>query len=154
MTSKTFIKVLREIISTEVRKAVRAELQLLNEDKSIVNHQKAIDHGMQLHNAVTKKERQYSKNSALNNILNETANSMVPGEMSSNNNAVNWNSMPAMTSNDAMTFGYAQPPANVAPATDLQGKLVNAQVLPEELTAAFTRNYSGLLKAIDKKKNR
>ena len=154
MTSKTFIKVLREIISTEVRKAIRSEMKLINEEKAVHNHEKTINHGMQLHKAVAKKERQYSSNSALNDLLNETANSMSPGEMPSANKSVQWDSMPTMTADNAMAFGYADPSPNVVPATDLQGKAVNTNTLPEDLTAAFTRDYSGLMKAIDKKKGR
>jgi len=150
MTSKTFIKVLREIISTEVRKAVRAEIKLLNEEKNIVNHKKTINHGMQINKAVAKKERQYSNNPMLNDLLNETANSLQPTEMNSNGQSVAWDSMPTMTAADAMNFGYGTP--NAAPTTDIQGKPVNVETLPEELTAAFTRDYSDLLKAMDKKK--
>jgi hypothetical protein len=152
MTSKTFIKVLREIISTEVRKAVRAELQLLNEKKDAPDHRKTINHGMQMYKAVNRKEKQYSKNSALNNILNETANSMRPAELNSNGKTVSWDSMPTMTADDAMNFGHMTSTPNAAPATDLEGKPVNMEALPEELTAAFTRDYSDLLKAMDKKK--
>jgi hypothetical protein len=60
--------------------------------------------------------------------------------------------MPTMTAPDAAILGYGTP--NAAPATDLNGKPVNAQALPEELTAAFTRDYSDLLKAMDKKKSK
>jgi len=154
MTSKTFIKVLREIISTEVRKAVRAEIKLLNEEKNIVDHAKTINHGMQLHKVAAKKERQYASNPMLNDLLNETANSLQPNEMNSNGQSVAWDSMPTMTAADAMNFGYASATPNAAPATDLQGKPVNADALPEELTAAFTRDYSDLLKAMDKKKGK
>ena len=154
MTSKTFIKVLREIISTEVRKVIRAEIKLLNEQKAIHHHEKTLQHGMNLHKQVAKKERQYSANSALNDILSETARTMQPGEMSSGNRSVAWDSMPTMTSTDAMNFGYMSSTPNAAPTTDLNGSPVNSQALPEELTAAFTRDYSGLMKAIDKKKGK
>jgi hypothetical protein len=88
----------------------------------------------------------------LNDLLNETANAMQPNEMNTNGQSVAWDTMPAMTAADAMNFGYASTTPNAAPATDLQGKPVNADALPEELTAAFTRDYSDLLKAMDKKK--
>jgi len=105
---------------------------------------------MQINKAVAKKERQYSNNPMLNDLLNETANSLQPTEMNSNGQSVAWDSMPTMTAADAMNFGYGTP--NAAPTTDIQGKPVNVETLPEELTAAFTRDYSDLLKAMDKKK--
>ena len=43
---------------------------------------------------------------------------------------------------------------NAAPTLDLEGNPINTATLPEDLSNAFTRNYSDLIKAMDKKKDK
>ena len=43
---------------------------------------------------------------------------------------------------------------SVLPATDLEGRPVNPDNLPDEVVNALTKDYSALMKAIDKKKGK
>jgi hypothetical protein len=159
MDIKIFIKVMRKLINEEVRKAVRSELkQVLQEQK--VPYQKTINNGVALHRKVDAPKKSYTKNSMLNDILNETANTMQPGDLSQGKKLVEYAEPPtmagrALTSNDVPSFaeimGTTSEP-NAMPSEDLEGNPVHQEQLPEELTTAFTRDYSGLMKAIDKKK--
>ena len=78
METKSFVKILRKVIREEVRSAVN---EILGEQK--VPSNKVIDHGLSLHKMVEQKDRpkkKFSKNSMLNNILNETATDFNPNE--------------------------------------------------------------------------
>jgi hypothetical protein len=147
MDTKKFTTVLRKIIREEVTKAVRREMRhVLNEQKT--NHSKTIEHGLNLHEMMDEPapapapRRQYAKNSMLNDILNET------GPLRENNS---WNSM---NFNSQMAQGYASAPA-VAPPTDLDGRPVNTgNEKVATVVNAMTKDYSALMKAIDKKKGK
>ena len=149
MDKKSFADILRKIIREEVTKAVRNEMRaLLNENKT--DHSKTIEHGLSLHEMLDEpvpmqrktKSRQYSKNSMLNDLLNETSPLHE-----------NWDSV---SFNSQMAQAYA--PMNqpmVAPPTDLDGRPVNTNnEKVATVVNAMTKDYSALMKAIDKKKGR
>lgn len=150
MDTKKFTAVLRKIIREEVTKAVRTELrQMLNEDKT--NHNSTIQHGMQLHDMVeqrpTKKtvKKKYSNDGMLNDLLNDTSPLKENSEWSTMN----------FRSEMAQSFGGNTGTPVVAPATDLQGKPINTnnqQVAT--VVNAMTKDYSALMKAIDKKQGK
>lgn len=147
MDTKKFTTVLRKIIREEVTKAVRTELrQMLNEDTT--SHKSTIQHGMQLHDMVEQRpqkavKKKYSENSMLNDILNETA----PLKENSD-----WTTM-NFKSEMAQSFGTSPSQPAVAPHVDIQGKPVdtNNQKVATVVNA-MTKDYSALMKAIDKKK--
>jgi hypothetical protein len=43
---------------------------------------------------------------------------------------------------------------SVVPTTDIDGRPVNVNNLPEDVVSALTKDYSALMKAIDKKKGK
>lgn len=162
MDTKSFTTLLRKIIREEVRSAVRTEMKLLlNEQKT--NHKQVIQHGSQLHRmaeqnpydisfsakpAKVAKPKQFVKDSMLNDILNETAMSSQPVEQ-------DWPTMD-FRSEMAQTFGgagYVDNTPHVAPAVDFDHRPVNMGNPAVAATVdAMTRDYSALMKAIDKKK--
>lgn len=164
MDTKSFTSLLRKIIREEVRSAVRAEMKtLLNEQKT--NHKQVIQHGSQLHqmaernpydvtySAKTAKvaaPKQFVKDSMLNDLLNETALSSQPVDQE-------WPSMD-FRSEMAQAFGmggggYVDDVPHVAPAVDFDHRPVNINNPAVAKTVdAMTRDYSALMKAIDKKK--
>ena len=77
---------------------------------------------------VPKKElKRFSKNEALNRVLNETVGG-VPQE------------------------GSIAGPGTPETITDFQGQEVDIDTLPEHVSTALTKDYSALLGAVDKKK--
>lgn len=155
MDTKTFARLLRKIVKEEVTKVVRSEMRaLLNENT--VNHSKTIKHGMRLHdmvdeaNTFSKKpksapKRKFSNNDMLNDLLNET------GPLSEN---TSWNSM-NFSSQMAQAYAPTQSQPMVAPPVDLDGRPVNTD--NEQVASvvnAMTKDYSALMKAIDKKKGK
>lgn len=75
----------------------------------------------------TKPQKIFSKNEALNRVLNET----VGGIPTEGSKVGNGNTM-----------------------TDLHGNQVDVEALPDHLSNALTRNYSDVLKLVDKKRGK
>ena len=148
MESKSFVKILRKVIREEVTLAVRRELRSsLNENTT--DHNKVINHGLELNKMVNKKTKKYVKDPMLNDILNSTS------PLTENN------AMPQMNFNSGMAQSFkgmmsSQPDMpHVAPMTDIQGKPVNTNnENVANVMNAMTKDYSALMKAIDKKKGK
>ena len=140
MKSKKLVSLIKEVVKQEVKKQITDIL--INETnipkvKPVVKKKKVV-------------EKNYTDNKTLNKILNETANqqedypTMGGGTFDSNR----------MTE----LLGYGSGAGNdevkreVAAASTLQSAGMNPDDAPEHLKNALTRDYSGLIKAIDKKK--
>ena len=147
MKSQGFIKLLRKVIGEEVRSAIKSELRpLLNE---MNNHPIEAPEPARPRRPVEKK--QFTKNSLLNDLLNETANTPPTQEM-----------IDYSTTNFTSAMGNAigspqHMPRPVMPlvTNDINGVPVNMQNENVAKTVSLmTKDYSALMKAIDKKKNR
>ena len=151
MSSKSFVKLLRKIIREEVQGAVR---EVLTEQKT--NHKQVIEHGMNLShitenpmpNRPTAKKR-FTKNSMLNDLLNETAATPASQEMS-DWSSTNFKSEMAQ----AMGMESSGNPGPLA-TTGINGEVVNMNKEGVVATVnAMTKDYSALMKAIDKKRGK
>ena len=148
MESKTFVKLLRKIIREEVSKAVK---QVLNESKfnqvtnSNINLSEMTDDPMP-NRPVAKKK--YTKNKMLNDLLNETAAAPVSEELT------DWSTM-NFKSEMAESFGVQRQdtkPTIPLATRGINGESVNMNNEAVATTVnAMTRDYSALIKAIDKK---
>jgi hypothetical protein len=144
MSSKSIVKLLRKVIREEVRAAVK---EALTERK--VNHNKVINHGMDLHTLAENpvpaaSKKRFTKNDMLNDLLNETAATPPTQELT------DWSTM-NFKSEMAEQFGTTrqQPLAT----TGINGEPVNMNNENVAKTVdIMTRDYSGLMKAINKKK--
>ena len=153
MDTKSFVKILRKVVREEVQRAVKQALT-----EQTVSDKKVIDHGIKLQNIAeghtnpysprtATKKKQYTKNSMLNDILNETAatgdfKSMMEG--------------PAVTQDEWPTMGQMRTSNTVQPvAQGINGEVVDTSK-PDVQTAManITKDYSSLMKAIDKKKGK
>ncbi len=151
MGSKSFVKLLRKIIREEVQGAVR---EVLTEQKT--NHNQVIEHGMNLSHITEdpmpnrpRAKKQFTKNSMLNDLLNETAESPTSPGMAE------WGTM-NFKSEMSNAFGMENSrTATIAPTTGINGESVNMNNEAVSATVnAMTKDYSALMKAIDKKKNK
>ena len=149
MESKKFVKLLRKIVREEVQSVVRKELSVLNEQK--VNHNRVINHGLDLHKIAEqdikgpRAKKTFVKDSMLNDILNETS-----GHVSDNP----WPQM-NFKSEMAPSFGESRPMPSSLASTGINGEPVNMQNEKVVQTVQnMTKDYSALMKAIDKRKNR
>ena len=150
MNTKSFVKILRKVVREEVQRAVTEVLT-----EQTVSHKKVIDHGMNLQRiaegqgntarTTSRKKKTFSKNKMLDDILNETAEtgdfkSMMEG--------------PAVTQEDWPTMGQTRTSAMVQPtAQGINGESVDTSKQEvQNVMKAVTRDYSGLMSAINKKK--
>ena len=143
MKTESFTKLLRKIIREEVTMAVRKEMKsLLTEKKT--DHKKVMKHGLELESMAARPTKKYVKDPMLNDILNETSPLQE-------NRTMNYNSSMAQSFKSMMA---SEPEVtHVAPMTDIQGKPVNTNnENVATVVNAMTKDYSALMKAIDKKK--
>ena len=150
MDTKSFVKILRKVVREEVSRAVK---EALTEQK--VSHKQVIDHGIRLSNLAespknpyspTAKKKSFSKNSILNDILNETA---ANGDFGSMNEGPMVGTEPTPSFSSMMNSSRG---VNVTPNVDVNGNQVDTRKLPDHVTSALTKDYSAVMKAIDKKK--
>ena len=164
MNSKDFIQALRKVIREEVQNAVRTELSKippLTEQRKPIN-KAPIQERTTVTTKVTARKptmKQYTENPTLNELLNHTAgfsneNSGVYLEESIGVNHIDYNDQsewPTMT----------RKPMSSKPAivSDVHGQKIDVnQLAATEAGAAvvnaLTKDYSALMKAIDKKKSK
>lgn len=157
MDSKSFVKVMRKLISEEVRKAVRAEMRtLLKEQKT--DHRKSMKHGMDMYQETRtpkpvsrKRDTSFTKDSVLNDLLNETALTMNPKEMYGDQPMVSQDTL-SFGSNDAQGFGMMRQHVQ-QPVTDINNNPVDtSNVKVAAVVDNITKDYSALMSAINKKK--
>ena len=143
MKAKTFESLIRKVVREEIDYALRREIKSLKEDlrdelkPTIVEH---TERKVEVPQQSTLKEKimgkkpfkkqQFVGNSTLNDLLNETA-------------AGDTNTQSAMA-----PVSLSQPFATGAPLP------MDTEGMPTEVANAVTRDYSSLMKAIDKKKGR
>ena len=147
MKAKTFENLLRKVVREEIDYALRREIKSLKEDlrdeikptliespQRTIKSNKSVDEFPK--NSLREKimgkspikDKQFTQNSTLNDLLNETAQG---------NTNTNGNASPVSMEGDFSNIGG-----------------VPKEAAPQEVVEAVTRDYSGLMKAIDKRKNK
>jgi hypothetical protein len=140
MKAKTFENLIRKIVREEIDYALRREIKSLKEDlrdeiKPIIKEE-PIKLNPSLNEKImgtapikkTYKKQQFAQNSTLNDLLNETAQ----GDTN-----LDRGSSPVSIEGDFSTIGG-----------------IPAEIAPKAVVDAVNRDYSGLMEAINKKKNK
>tara|TARA_R110000851_G_scaffold325384_1_gene493280 strand:- start:2430 stop:2876 length:447 start_codon:yes stop_codon:yes gene_type:complete len=146
MKTDGFIKLLRKVIREEVSKAIKAELRpILNEDNRNEYNINEITRSTDITSPPVSK-KQFTKNSMLNDLLNETANTPA-------SHGVADYSTTNFRSEMEQSLGMVQSPNIPLATSGINGEPVNMQNEAVASTVnAMTKDYSALMKAIDKKK--
>ena len=153
MEQKKFIQVLRKIVKEEVRSVIKEELtEILQEGlQSTVNDLKSTKQIVK-NNKTVKKHNMFKENKFAN-ILNQTEVTKETNTTSDYANLMNEDIV--MTSKNARNFGMQRSiQSNAAPSVIDAETGRNIPVQDTAVANAMTRDYSALMKAIDKKKNR
>jgi hypothetical protein len=157
MNTKDFIQSLRKVIREEVQIAVRTELKqftsVIQESKSTFTQKAPVQVKTNKPSYVKQQKPQYSNNPMLNEILGKTSGFSGQGPMAYLEENVNYNDFaewPTMN---------ARPSIMPSVVTDINGSQVNMKKLAETeagaaVVDALTKDYSALMKAIDKKKGK
>ena len=147
---------LRNIIELVVRKEVKKQLSeiFINEEKEISLSETISKPKPK--KVINKPKKQYTKNKALNEVLNNTK---PLGQQESDDYPTLGGGVLG-SDNMAEVLGYGdlgmgsnkEKAREVGAVETIKKQGVNVDAVPEDVVNALTRDYSGLMKAIDKKK--
>lgn len=171
MNSKDFIQVMRSVIRDEVRNAVREELAVIGEmitesrntnvkkstvKESVIAKKPAISKP-RYKTAPVKKS--YVNNPLLNDLLNDTSGFRGDGPNVYLEENINYNDYEEWPTMNSRAPKAAAPGISVLPTTDAEGRRVDTSKLAQTeagqaVVQALTKDYSLLMKAIDKKKGK
>lgn len=156
MNSKDFIQALRKVIREEVQSAVRTEFKKLNEGMIYERREvkTAPTSYTQTYKPKVQAKKQYSNNPLLNDLLNDTSFVPSDGPTVMLEEQIDYNDY-----SEWPTMGTRPMTQRTAPAvlTDINGSRISTEQLAQTesgqaVVSALTKNYSALMKAIDKKK--
>ena len=141
MKASKLVSLIKEVVKQEVKKQVTDIL--INETnipktKPVVKKKRV-------------EEKKYTDNPTLNKILNETAQQQ---EEYPTLGGGTFDSSRATELLGYGSLGNDEVKREVAAASTLKSGGINPEAAPEHLKDALTRDYSGLMKAIDKKKGK
>jgi|TARA_R110000851_G_scaffold314462_1_gene476529 hypothetical protein len=146
MTKKGLVKIIREVVRREVQKEVK---------KIFIKEEASPTLESMVSETLTSKkkpkvEKHFTKDETINNILNETAGlskSQRDEYPTMSGGAFDTNRM-----SELMGYGKPEEVKRDMVAVDSFKKAgVSSEQVPEHVTNALTRDYSGLMKALDKK---
>ena len=143
MTKKDLVRIIQEVVRKEVQKEVQ-KIFIKEETSS-----KLIDIVPEV--SEPKEETLYTKNKALNKVLNETKGG-IPSQGKEEYPSLGGGTFDTNRMSELMGYGKSEEVKRDLVAVDTlrkAGKSVND--VPEHITNALTRDYSDLMKAIDKK---
>src|SRR5210317_1240876 len=149
---------LRNIIELVVRKEVKKQLSeiFINEEKEIKLAETISKPKPK--KVIKKPKKQYSKNPVLNEVLNNTKPLGAPSEMdeypSLGGGVLGSDNMADVLGYGDLGRGQNKEKAREMGAVQTIKKAgVAVDAVPEDVQNALTRDYSGLMKAIDRKKS-
>ena len=147
---------LRNIIELVVRKEVKKQLSeiFINEEKEIKLSETISKPKPK--KVINKPKKQYTKNKALNEVLNNTkplGTSETDEYPSLGGGVLGSDNMAEVLGYGDLGRGQDKEMAREMAAVDtIKKQGVSVDQVPEDVQNALTRDYSGLMKAIDKKK--
>ena len=147
---------LRNIIELVVRKEVKKQLSeiFINEEKEISLSETISKPKPK--KVIKKPKKQYTKNTALNEVLNNTkplGTSDIDEYPTLGGGVLGSDNMAEVLGYGDLGMGQNKEKAREMAAVDLIKKAgVSVDAVPEDVQNALTRDYSGLMKAMDKKK--
>ena len=159
MKASQLVKLIKSVVREEVNLAIKENINPLL--KRIIKEQKMIKESPSKDNApikmtealqfnnkpkTTNKSKSYVKDPVLNNILNETANATAEWKSMNGTHTSDMAAAMGMTPPD-VAFGNGKPTIQEMMPMDRRGRET-----PDFVSKALTRDYSDLVKAMDKKK--
>jgi len=145
MTKKQLMKIITEVVRKEVKKEVQ---KIFIKEESSSKLADIIPEVLE-----PKEEIQYTKNGSLNKVLNETVGLTTSKKQTGEYPTLGGGTFD--TSRMSELMGYEKPDEvkrDMVAVDTLQKAGKSVKDVPEHVTAALTRDYSGLMKAINKKK--
>ena len=152
MTKKDLVKVIQEVVRREVKKEVKKIF--IQEQRTSKDSTPVLTDIIEHEFLEPVEDVQYTKNKSLNDVLNETVGlSKKPRTDFEEYPTMGGKAFDSSKMSELMGYGQTEEGKRDMVAVDtLQkaGKSVND--VPEHITNALTKDYSSLMKALDKKK--
>ena len=149
--SKALITLIREIVRAEVKKEINKIF--IKEGVKAVSR-KVTEVPNVLSKPIPKKSKpkevSYTKDSTLNKILNETAQSQEFDEYP-NMGEYDTSNMAELLGYGGTSAGSDEAKREVAAVQTAQAAGMNPKDVPENVMSALTKDYRGVMKALDKK---
>ena len=148
MTKKELVKIIREVVRREIKKEIN-EIFIREQKTS----EPQLADVIQQEVSEPKEQVKYTNNKSLNDVLNETV--ALSKKQSSDYPTLGGGTFDTSKMSELMGYGKPEEAKRDMVAVDsLQKAGVRVDQVPEHLTNALTRDYSSLMKAIDKKKGK
>ena len=145
MTKKQLMKIITEVVRKEVKKEVQ---KIFIKEESSSKLANIIPEVLE-----PKEEIQYTKNGSLNKVLNETVGLTKSEKQTGEYPTLSGGTFDTSRMSELVGYGKSEEIKRDMVAVDtLQKAGKSVGDVPEHITAALTRDYSGLMKAIDNKK--
>ena len=145
MKKKQFMKIITEVVRKEVKKEVKKifiKEETSNQLADIIPEV-----------SKPKEDIQYTKNKSLNDVLNETVGLTKSAKESEEYPTLGNGTFDTSRMSEMMGYGKSEDMKRDMVAVDTIKKAGKSlEQVPDHVTNALTRDYSGLMKAIDKKK--
>ena len=145
MNKKQFMKIITEVVRKEVKKEVKKifiKEETSNQLTDIIPEV-----------SKPKEDIQYTKNKSLNDVLNETVGLTKSAKESEEYPTLGNGTFDTSRMSEMMGYGKSEDMKRDMVAVDTIKKAGKSlEQVPDHVTNALTRDYSGLMKAIDKKK--
>ena len=145
MTKKQLVKIIQEVVRREIKKEV---------NKIFIKEQKTSQKLTDVIPKVSKPREKvkYTKNKSLNDVLNETVGLSKKGE-SDEYPTIGGGAFDSSRMSELMGYGQSDEVKRDMVAVDTIKKAGRSvDQVPDHVTNALTRDYSGLMKALDDKK--
>ena len=145
MTKKQLMKIITEVVRKEVKKEVQKIF--IKEESSNKLLADIIPEVSE-----PKEQVQYTKNKSLNDVLNETVGLSKSAKQSEEYPTLGGGTFDSSRMSELMGYGKSEEVQRDMVAVDtLQKAGKSLEEVPEHVTSALTRDYSSLMKAMDKK---
>ena len=147
MTKKELIKIIREVVRREIKKEIN-EIFIKEQTTSKTQLADVIPKVSE-----PKKKVKYTNNKSLNKVLNETVGLSKQQQEFEEYPTLSGGTFDKSRMQELMGYGQSDEGKREMGAVDTLKKAgKSVKDVPEHVTNALTRDYSGLMKAIDKKK--
>ena len=147
MTKKDLVKIIQEVVKREVKKQVN--MIFIEEQKT--SKPQLADVISQV--SEPKKKVKYTNNKSLNKVLNETVGLSKQQQEFEEYPTLSGGTFDKSRMQELMGYGQSDEGKREMGAVDTLKKAgKSVKDVPEHVTNALTRDYSGLMKAINKKK--
>ena len=151
MTKKDLVKVIQEVVRREVKKEVKKIF--IQEQKTSKTQKTVLADFVQQEISEPKEDIQYTKNKTLNDVLNETVALSKQQSDMEEYPTLGGGTFDKSKMQELMGYGKSDEVKRDMAAVDTIKKAgVSVDQVPEHVQNALTKDYSKLMKALDKKK--